>query len=200
MDDRRRLFLEALSDNAPDIDLTHSDLQERWEAIVADAHAWQAALDALDEPRRNRWLKGVNAALEVMIEALPGRSRIRDAAARALLPMSDDAWQFRVAPVTRGLVAQLPQASTVGSGPDARIVIDDRRTPRNAVAMVTGLAADAEAPALLILSVAQDGTTDAREVTGTVTDTAADGTRSLRYEAPLGDGRHRFYWGYPQAD
>ena len=200
MDDRRKLFLEALSENAPDINLTHSDLQERWQKIVADAAAWRAALETLSEPRRNRWLAGVNAALEVVIAAQRGASHFLDSAAGALLPMSADAWQFRVAPVTRGLTAQLPRADTIGDGPKAWVVIDDRRDPKRAIAEMSGIAVGGEAPTLLILSVGEDGVATAREVAGIVTETAGDGTKKLRYEAPVGDGKHRFYWGNTQAD
>jgi hypothetical protein len=200
MDDRRKLFLEALSENASDINLTPSDLQQRWARIVADAQAWRAALEALDEPRRGRWLGGATAALGVVIGAARGTSRIVDQAVNALLPMAADPWQFRVASVTRGTAAQMPSADAIDDGLHARIVIDDRREPKRAVAVVSGLGAAAEAPTLLILSVHEDGSATAREVAATITETTADGARTARYEAPLGEGRHQFYWGYPQPE
>lgn len=199
MDDRRKLFLDALSEDAPDLNLSDTALQARWQTIVADARAWRAALETLDEPRRIGWLSGVSAALEVVIGAARGTSRLLDAAANAILPMAPDAWQFQVAPVTRGS-GQVPTADTIGEGPKAKVVIDDRRDPKRAIAVVSGLSGDAQAPTLLILSAQADGVTTAKEIAATLTDNAADGSRTLRYEAELDEGRHRFYWGHPQAD
>jgi hypothetical protein len=211
----------VLQERAAGVDYTEAEtdaavqrLRARFAEVRAASplrHHVTAAIASLPAERRDGWLRGTQAALRVVLSEARRGSRILGEAARDILPLRADAWEFAAADgaATRGETGSETGTETgdrrradsvpAENMPALQVVVDDAGAERRLIATIRDFPSERTPPVLLIVP---DGSgTDTSvpiEVDAEVI--AATPGRRLRYEATLPAGGYSIFFGNARED
>jgi hypothetical protein len=201
----------SVSYTEAETDTAVARLYERFAQVRAESalrRGVEAAVATLPPARRSGWLTGAQAALRVVLGEVRRSSQILTDAARDLLPLTPDAWNFGAGAMaaTRGEAANARRAEseTAPGLPPLNIVLDDAADQRRVIATISDFPADRPPPVLLIVP---DAPTDAAapaieidpEIIVGPARGAATPARRLRYEATLPAGAYSIFIGNARA-